>query len=72
MQHCLTGLGGQPATVGLNAGDGKNFVNVMSTDADDVINITITSTSNIGMPGMWAFKVNPVEITGINHDTSCL
>ena len=50
----LRGLGGEPATVGINAGDGMNFETVTGTNTDAIINIS--STTNIGIPGMWAFK----------------
>ena len=69
-QHCPTGTGGMPATVGLNAGDGTNFVNVTGTNTNDIINIA--STTNMGITGMWAFKVNQAQITGTVHDsTTC-
>ena len=51
---CWKGLRGQPATVGINAGDGINFETVTGTNTDAVINIA--STTNIGIPGMWAFQ----------------
>ena len=70
MLHYPTGTGGQPATVGLNAGDGVNFVNVTGSNTDDIINIA--STTNIGIPGMWAFKVNGAQITGTVCDTTKL
>ena len=56
--------------MGLNAGDGINFANVTGTNTDDVINIA--STTNIGIPGMWAFKVNQAQITGNVRDTTKL
>ena len=56
------GLSGSHATVGLNAGDSINFVNVTGTNSPDLINIS--STSNIGIPGMWAFQVNTAQISG--------
>ena len=56
-----------PATVGLNAGDGVTFETVTGTNTDDIINIA--STTNIGIAGLWAFKVNQAQITGIITNT---
>ena len=57
------GLGGNEATVGLNAGDAMmNSLTVTGSNTADVINIA--STTNIGIQGIWAFQVNQAQITG--------
>ena len=56
------GLGGNEATVGLDAGDMMNSVTVTGSNTADVINIA--STTNIGIQGIWAFQVNQAQITG--------
>ena len=57
---------GPPATVGLNAGDNVTAVNVTGSNTNDVINIE--QTSNIGVEGVWAFRVNGAEILGMLSD----
>lgn len=54
------GMGGTPAQVGFNAGDGVNYAAVPESRTADIINIT--TTSNIGIPGVWAFQVNQESI----------
>ena len=54
------------ATVGFNAGDMENFATVPGSNTANVINIS--STSNVGIPGMWMFQVNGVQITGIQPE----
>jgi hypothetical protein len=50
------GLGGNPARVGLNAGDGIHFVNVSGSQTPSVIDIV--NTSNVCIGGMWIFRVD--------------
>ena len=50
------GLGGTPAQVGFNAGDGVNYAAVPASRTADIINIA--STSNVGVPGVWIFQIN--------------
>ena len=52
-----------PATVGLNAGDGSNFIILPHSNTDAVINIS--STTNINMTGIWVFQVDQAQISGI-------
>ena len=62
------GVGGTPAQVGFNAGDGINFATVPESHTAEIINID--TTSNIGVPGVWAFQVNEaviVEPNGKNY-----
>lgn len=56
----VNGLGGIPAQVGFNAGDGAHFFTVPESQTTAVINISMTS--NIGVPGVWVFQVNGDEI----------
>ena len=50
------GLGGIPAQVGFNAGDGVRFAIVPESRTSDIINIDMTS--NVAVPGMWVFQVD--------------
>ena len=53
------GLGGTPATVGVNAGDGNQSISVPDSHTAAIINISMTS--NIGVPGVWVFQVDGSE-----------
>ena len=55
------GLGGIPAQVGFNAGDGVRFAIVPESHTDEIINIDMTS--NVDEPGMWIFRVDGVNMT---------
>ncbi len=48
------GLGGTPAQVGFQTGDGMWFA-VPGSRTREIINVT--QTSNVGVPGVWIFKV---------------
>ena len=61
------GLGGTPAHVGLNAGDGINFVNVPGSETSSIINIT--RTSNVCKAGVWIFRVDDLESTTSSSST---
>ena len=50
------GLGGTEALAGINGGDGENFVTIPGSRTSSIINID--KTSNIGVPGVWIFKVD--------------
>jgi receptor-type tyrosine-protein phosphatase Q/CUB/sushi domain-containing protein len=54
------GLGGIPAHVGFNAGDGIRFESIPGSRTNEILNITITS--NIGIDGVWVFRVDEEEI----------
>ena len=54
------GLGGTPAQVGFNAGDGVRSASVPGSQTAAIINITMTS--NIGVPGVWIFQVSGEDI----------
>ena len=51
----FNGLGGTEALAGINAGDGINSVTIPGSLTPDIINIA--QTSNVGIPGIWMFKV---------------
>ena len=61
----MGGLGGTPAQVGFNAGDGVRSASVPGSQTPAIINITMTT--NIGVPGLWIFQVNEEEV---NIDTN--
>ncbi|XP_048752954.2 protein mesh-like isoform X2 [Ostrea edulis] len=56
----LTGLGGVPAQVGFNAGDGRVFYVVNASRTPDII--SVNHMSNIGIPGKFAFRIDAAEI----------
>ena len=57
----INGFGGTPAQGGFNAGDGVRFFSIPGSQTADIINIA--TTSNIGIPGMWIFRVDLSMIT---------
>ena len=58
------GIGGIPAQVGFNAGDGFNFASVPESRTQDIINID--NTTNVGIKGVWMFQVNEERISAAN------
>ena len=50
------GLGGTPAQVGFNAGDGLRYAAIPQSQTSEILNIA--STSNIGSPGVWVFRTD--------------
>eukprot|EP00057_Strongylocentrotus_purpuratus_P021273 XP_011675747.1 PREDICTED: sushi, nidogen and EGF-like domain-containing protein 1 [Strongylocentrotus purpuratus] len=63
-----TGLGGTPAQVGFNAGDGVTFYSVPGSRTAAVVNIE--TTSNIDVPGRWVFRTDNSNIEGLECTTS--
>ena len=53
------GLGGTPALVGVNAGDGMQSSSVSESLTAAIINID--TTSNVDRPGLWLFQVNEID-----------
>ena len=49
------GFGGVEATAAIIAGDGVNFIAIPGSRTPSIINIT--HNSNVGIPGIWMFKV---------------
>ena len=60
------GLGGIPAQVGFNAGDGERFAAVPGSRTASIINIA--STSNVGLDGVWIYRVDAAEIVDPNDE----
>lgn len=56
----INGLGGNPAQVGFNAGDGIRFFSVPGAQTNDIVNID--TTTNVGRAGVWMFRVDGEEI----------
>ena len=55
------GFGGTPAQVGFNAGDGVRFAIVPESRSSEIVNID--TTSNVGVPGAWIFRLDGVNVT---------
>ena len=49
------GLGGTEALAGINTGDGVNSITIPGSLTPNVLNIA--ETSNVGVPGVWMFRV---------------
>ena len=49
------GLGGTEALAGINAGDGISSITIPGSLTSSILDIT--ETSNVGIPGVWVFKV---------------
>ena len=60
------GLGGTEALAGINAGDGEHFETIPGSRTASII--YIDKTSNVGVPGIWIFKVD----TGRHADNNVL
>ena len=60
LSNGVNGMGGIPAQVGFNAGDGINFAAVPDSRTAGIIDID--TTSNIGISGVWAFQVSEETI----------
>ncbi|XP_062583122.1 protein mesh-like [Saccostrea cucullata] len=58
--NASTGLGGTPAQVGFNAGDGEVFYVVNASRTPDIVNVN--QMSNIGISGKFAFRIDAAEI----------
>ena len=52
----INGLGGTEALAGINAGDDVNSITIPGSLSPSIINIT--QTTNVGIPGVWMFKVD--------------
>ena len=51
----VNGLGGDEAVAGISAGDGVNVITIPGSLTPSIIDID--NTSNVGIPGVWMFKV---------------
>jgi len=57
----INGLGGAtPAQIGFDAGDGIHYAAIPESFTDAVINVT--QTSNVGVPGVWIFRIDEEEV----------
>ena len=54
--HGINGIYGITAQVGFNAGDGIRRTAIPASYTNAIINVT--QTSNVGIPGMWVFRVD--------------
>ena len=52
----INGLNGTEAAAGINAGNGINHITIPGSLTPSIINIS--QTSNVGIPGVWIFKVS--------------
>ncbi|XP_069461062.1 alpha-tectorin-like isoform X2 [Ambystoma mexicanum] len=60
--NALTGLGGMPAQCGFNSGDDSHYFNIPTSRTGDIVNIA--RTSNVDIPGVWAFRVDTFKAPG--------
>ena len=51
----INGLGGNEAVVGISDGDGDNVFTMPESGSPCILNVD--KTSNVGIPGVWMFKV---------------
>jgi len=63
------GFDGDEALAGINVGDGVNSITIHGSQTPSIINIT--HTSNVGIPGVWIFKVNEGKSFGYVHEFLC-
>ena len=68
----MNGLGGREAQVGYDAGDGVNYHSIFVSGTPEVINIT--STSNVGTGGVWAFRLDREEepVVACSDKSECI
>ncbi|XP_072472336.1 IgGFc-binding protein-like isoform X3 [Notamacropus eugenii] len=54
------GLGGTPAQAGFNSGTAQDYFNIPGSRTPAIIHIM--STSNVGIPGLWAFRTDKFTV----------
>nr|XP_022323654.1 protein mesh-like [Crassostrea virginica] len=59
--NATTGLGGTPAQVGFNAGDGIVFYTVNASRTPDIVNVD--EYSNVNIPGKFVFRIDASDIS---------
>ena len=66
----INGLGGIPAQVGFNKGDGVGFTTINKSRTQDIIKIN--TASNTGLPGVMIFKISDetINIKNLNFTTN--
>ena len=57
----INGLGGIPAQVGFNKGDGIGFATINNSRTERIVKVA--SASNIGIPGILVFKLSDENIS---------
>eukprot|EP00058_Branchiostoma_floridae_P017536 XP_002603024.1 hypothetical protein BRAFLDRAFT_84760 [Branchiostoma floridae] len=55
-----TGLGGTPAQVGFNAGNGMQYFSVPGSQTHAIVDVE--TTSNVNIPGRWVFRIDSAVI----------
>ena len=60
----INGLGGIPAQVGFNKGDGTGFTTINNSRTNHIVKVA--SASNIGIPGNLVFKISDENISTRN------
>ena len=59
------GLSGTEALAGFNAGNHINSFTIYGSHSSSIINIA--RTTNVGIPGIWIFKVGGMYVTNYNQ-----
>ncbi|XP_013419198.1 sushi domain-containing protein 2 [Lingula anatina] len=54
------GLGGTPAQVGFNAGDGLRYFSVPGSRTSAIVDVE--TTTNVNVPGRWIFRVDDIGV----------
>ncbi|XP_060113625.1 sushi, nidogen and EGF-like domain-containing protein 1 [Heteronotia binoei] len=67
--NAATGLGGTPAQAGFDSGDRINHYTIPSSRTSDIINIG--RTTNVGVPGRWAFQVDEFVVPAPTESVEC-
>ena len=66
----LDGFDGTQALAGINAGDSVNHITAPGSLSPSIINIT--RTSNVGIPGVWLFRVGKGMVHTCSYRMLCL
>ena len=56
----IDGLNGTEGHAGFNAGDGVNFALLPESDSPEII--SVDTTSNVKVPGVWVFQIDSEEV----------
>ena len=59
------GLGGTPAQVGFNSGNGRQYASVRGSRTPNIVNID-DDIGNTGVKGVWVFRVDDEDIRVTN------
>ncbi|XP_071476500.1 uncharacterized protein [Diadema antillarum] len=66
--NSYTGLGGTPAQVGFNAGDGVRYYSVPGSRTDDIVDVE--EASNVNVTGRYVFRTDSSQIIDIANPPS--